>query len=169
MTTATCTAQLAVGGSGKCTVLVTSSPNSPLLTGDTIGFTQSSRDGASVKLASASCTLKNTPYTCEVSFTGVSAGTVSIGVHFDGDRYNAPSGSIPTVMVVQATCENADIPGSSCSVSVPEFGTSAVFVAALGMVLLACLRAITLTHRVAGVSYASCKVDAAIAKANLSR
>jgi large repetitive protein len=152
MTTATCTVQLAVGGSGKCTVLVTSSPNSPPLTGDTVSLTQTSKDGGSVKLASESCTLKNAPYTCEVSLTGVSAGTVTIGVNFDGDRYNAPSGSIPTVRVVQAACENTDIPGSSCSVPVPEFGAPAVLVAALGIVILAGLRAITRTRRVAGVS-----------------
>jgi hypothetical protein len=149
-TTATCIPRVAVGGSGKCTVTVTSSPNSPPITGGTVSFTQTSTDGGSVKLASATCTLKNAPYTCEVSFTGVSAGTVTIGVYFEGDRYNAPSGSIPTVKVVQASCDQADIHGSSCSVRVPEFGTSVVFVAALGMVLLAGLRAITRTRRVAG-------------------
>jgi large repetitive protein len=146
MITSTCTAQLTVGQSGKCTVVVKSSPNSPPLTGDTVSFTQTSTDGGSVKLASASCTLKNAPYTCEVSFTAVSAGTVTIAARFNGDKYNAPDLSIPTVKIVQAGCEGPDDTAASfstsCSAPVPEFGAPAVLVAALGLALLSCLRAI---------------------------
>jgi hypothetical protein len=146
MITSTCTAQLMVGQSGKCTVVVTSSPNSPPLTGDTVSFTQTSTNGGSVDLASASCTLKNAPYTCEVSFTAVSAGTVTIAARFNGDKYNAPDLSIPTVKIVQAGCEGPDDTAASfstsCSTPVPEFGAPAVLVAALGLVMLSCLRAI---------------------------
>jgi hypothetical protein len=74
---------------------------------------------------------------------------VNIVAHFQGDKYNAPSGSNPTVGVVQPNCEDPKDPASTCSVSVsaPEFGASPMLVGAVGLVLVLGLRAISQIRR----------------------